>query len=619
MGNSMSVSEDQTKFSPNEVSLTHTIFRFLKELQPDEKYHLSMALVGIAMNAITNMSYPRILGLLIDSSESGQLELDRQGDYHSVVPFYSFKSLYEGISTMSSSCSFNRIFLHSLPIYVGGSLASWFRIYHTHSAIYLIQKRYRRQMFEKLLSQNLLFFQSNTANYFVQKFQKDCQDGPSVLIETLAHLLRCSNSVVVGTYHLFSISSSLAMSMLLSLPLFGACMKLVSSFIKRFQSLKTQKLDSVIAKAEEVISGIENVISFSKEDHEVESFIQDLNKCDEVAYKSNSLDGLLMGSILSTVNLSSLVMIYFGTRMMRSGDMTIGKFASFVLYGGFVGMGLVGLSTVYGKLVKASMSMNSIYSITDLEEKSDEKIILDEVKGSLEVQNVSFKYPSRSDYALKDISMRIEPGEVVAVVGPSGAGKTTLCKLFITIYRPTEGEILVDSTDVSRLSSKWLRDSVFSIVTQEPVLFSTTIEENMKYGNVKATDEEMIEAAKDCNIHEFIDTLPMKYQSEVGTKGVALSTGQKQRICLVRAILKKTPVLILDEPTSSLDGFSEELVTTAIKLTTKDKTVIIITHKPQILNQVSKVAVLNTSLEYFGPLEGAKARSKTFKSLFPSL
>ncbi|UKJ87768.2 ABC transporter [Theileria orientalis] len=532
MGNSISVSEDKTKSSPNEVSLSYSISRFVRELQPDEKYHLSMALVGIVMNALTNMSYPRILGLLIDSSELGGCNLDRPADYNSVVPFYSFKSLYEGISSMSSICSFNRIFMHSLPIYIGGSLASWFRIYHTHNAVYLIQKRYRRQMFEKLLSQNLLFFQSNTTNYFVQKFYKDCQEGPSIIIETLAHFLRCSNSVVVGTYQLFSISSSLAMSMLLSIPLFGASMRLVSSFIKRVQSLKTEKLDSVIAKAEEVISGIENVISFSKEDHEVESFIQNLNTCDEVAYKSNSLDGLLMGSILSTVNLSSLVMIYFGTRKMKTGEMTIGKFASFVLYGGFVGMGLVGLSTVYSKLLKASLSMNSIYSITDLDENSDQTIILDEVKGSLEVQNVSFKYPSRSDYALKDISMKIEPGEVVAVVGPSGAGKTTLCKLLITIYTPTEGEILVDSTDVNRLSSKWLRDSVFSIVTQDPVLFSTTIEENMKYGNMKATDEEMIEAAKDCNIHEFIDTLPMKYRSEVGTKGVALSTGQRQRICL---------------------------------------------------------------------------------------
>uniref|UniRef100_A0A3B0MEV6 ABC transporter, putative n=1 Tax=Theileria annulata TaxID=5874 RepID=A0A3B0MEV6_THEAN len=648
MGNRVSVhSEEVRRYSEN-ASLSESVIRFAKELEPDEKYHLVLGSLGLMANAVTNMLYPRIIGLLIDSSDLSQTSsLEKCPEYSFPLPLFAINNLFSKLDALGSDCLFNRILACSIPLYIVGSMASWFRVYHTQTAIYLIQKRYRRKVFRKILSQNLLFFHSHTCNYLLSKLLNDCEEGPKTLVESQMQFLRCCNSTIGGTCHLFSISAKLALVILVSLPLIGVTIRQLSSMVKRYHSLKKKRLENVMGKckptkAEEVISGIENVISFSNEEYEANSFMNSLNECDEVSIQANSSEGIMMGSILASFNLSTLIMIYFGSKQMRSGSLTVGKFASFIIYGSLIGLGVSGLSKIFTDVVRSTNSMRSVYEITDLKEPEEKLLELEEVEGDLEVGSVFFQFPkiqpvnksqhiSELDNGFEEgelnleneiingVSFKIKAGDVIGIVGPSGAGKTTLCKLIMGIYKPTSGKILLDSNDISNLSSKWLRRSVFSILTQEPILFSMSIEENMKYGNKKATKEQVIEACKQCNLHEFIESLPSKYDTIVGPKGCTLSTGQKQRIALVRTILKESKVLILDEPTSSLDGYSEELVTQAIEMAKNEKTLIIVTHNAEIVKKVNKVLVLNRGMEYFGTVEEAKVNSPTFKLIFPNI
>eukprot|EP00375_Theileria_parva_P003098 XP_765779.1 ABC transporter [Theileria parva strain Muguga] len=631
MGNRVSVPNEEVMKSSDNIPLSTSVIRFARELEPDEKYHLILGSLGLMANAITNMLYPRIIGLLIDSSDLSKApSLEKCPEYFFPFPLFAINNLFSKFDALGSDFLFNRILVCSIPLYILGSMASWFRVYHTQTAIYLIQKRYRRKSFTKLLSQNLFFFHSHTCNYLLSKLLSDCEEGPKALVESQMQFLRCCNSAIGGTCHLFSISAKLALVILLSLPLMGVTIRQLSSMVKRYQTLRKTRLENVMAKAEEVITGIENVISFANEEYESDSFMKSLNECDEVAIRANSSEGIMMGSILATFNLSTLIMIYFGSKQMRSGSLTVGWFFNF--------------SMIYTDVVRGTNSMRSVYEITDLKEPEEKLLELEEVRGDLEVCSLFFQFPeTKPANKLQDIgelrdnddarqgelnlqteiingvSFKIKSGDVIGIVGPSGAGKTTLCKLIMGIYKPTSGEILLDSNDISNLSSKWLRSSVFSILHQEPILFSTSIEENMKYGNKKATKEQVIEASKQCNLHEYIESLPSKYDTPVGPKGCTLSTGQKQRIALVRTILKESKILILDEPTSSLDGYSEELVTQAIEMARNEKTLIIVTHNQEIVKKVDKVLVLNRGMEYFGNVEEAKVNSPTFNLIFPNI
>lgn len=209
--------------------------------------------------------------------------------------------------------------------------------------------------------------------------------------------------------------------------------------------------------------------------------------------------------------------------------------------------------------------MQRVYDIHDLEDVHDEYETLETVTGKLEFENVSFAYGTRADVpVLTDLNLKIEPGEVVAIVGPNGMGKSTTANLLTTLYRPVSGRILLDDVDISTLSSRWIRSKVFTVVTQDPLLFSMSIEDNLRYGNDSVTIEEIHEATKQCDVHDFIESLPDKYQTQVGQRGALLSSGQKQRIALARALLRNTPCLILDEAISAMDGSSEDLVRNVI-------------------------------------------------------
>lgn len=617
--NSVPIKEDTNDTTYKDFSIWEVVRRFVGELNNDEIYYLSVGSCALVVNAITNMLYPKMIGAMIDSAGSGQDDLGCP-QYTLPFPVWNVNPHMAISKGFFPTSLFQKLSFSSLPLYITGSVASWIRVSHINTAIYLIQKRCRQKMFKKLILQGVPFFHTTTSNYLLSKLLIDCEEGPRMMINSYSQFLRSCNSTIGGALQLFCISPSLTLITMLCIPVMGICLVKYSGIVKKASLHKKEMIDSVIGRAEELLNSIENVKNFGQEDFEIQRFSRGLDTCDIFAYKVNNYDGILMGSMLAGFNLCSLVMLYFGAQQLRNGTISLGKLASFVLYGVLLGLGATGFSKIYTETAKASISMKRIYDIHDLQEAEGKEDILENVKGTIELRDVSFRYASRSDVSvLEDINLKIDSGTFVAIVGPSGAGKSTFSKLLTTLYHPTSGTIYLDGVDMQSLNSKWIRQEVFAVVPQEPTLFSMSIGENIMYGSENVSFERVKEVAKLCSIHDFIESLPLAYDTPVGVNGLMLSAGQKQRIALARAILKDTPVLILDEPTSALDGFSEELISTTIDLYKRGRTVIIVTHKVDIAKRADKIIVLNGKIEFCGTISQAGAQSETFSKIFPNI
>jgi ABC-type multidrug transport system fused ATPase/permease subunit len=294
---------------------------------------------------------------------------------------------------------------------------------------------------------------------------------------------------------------------------------------------------------------------------------------------------------------SIVFVIWQGKLMVDTGDMSNENFFSFILYTIFVGGAISNLPDLYAKVQKAVGSTESLMTILDgetedLSLKPIEKPL--NLKGKVNFNNVSFSYETRDDVeVLKGISMNVKAGQQIALVGPSGSGKSTLSALLLQFYKPISGSILFDDKNANEYFLSELRNEM-AIVPQEVILFGGTIKENIAYGNLNASEEEIIEAAKGANAHGFISEFPEGYETYVGDRGIQLSGGQKQRVAIARAILKNPSILILDEATSSLDSESELLVQEALDRLMKGRTSFVIAHRLSTIKNCDKILVLES-------------------------
>jgi ATP-binding cassette subfamily B (MDR/TAP) protein 1 len=347
--------------------------------------------------------------------------------------------------------------------------------------------------------------------------------------------------------------------------------------------------------AEEVISCIRTVVAFGGEDKEAQRYQVELNKAKAVGKKKSFSSGSVLFVTFFIMFSIDALAFWFSGYLVREGASAGKVMTTFfaVLIGAF---SLGTLAPNAEAINEARGAALRVFAIQDRKSAIDslsdegEKPAEETVKGNIEFRNVQFSYPARPDIeVMRNLSLVVNQGETVALVGPSGCGKSTVIQLVQRFYDPAEGQVLVDGHDVKKLNVHWLRKHI-GVVSQEPILFATTIMENIRYGNEDVTEEQIRQAARQANAHDFIMNLPQKYNTLVGERGAQLSGGQKQRIAIARALVRNPKILLLDEATSALDAESEKVVQSALDRARQGRTTIVVAHRLSTIRNATSIA-----------------------------
>jgi ATP-binding cassette, subfamily B, bacterial len=363
--------------------------------------------------------------------------------------------------------------------------------------------------------------------------------------------------------------------------------------IKKASREVRKKEGEITSLVEEVLSSIRVVKAFAREDYEVKRLEEEGLEGVEIALRARNLKSKLTPMVDVIVAVGTCLVLWFGARLVLSGSLSAGSLVVFILYLGKMYKPMQELSKITDTYSKAAVGYERIQEVlqVDKEVKDMRRAIrAPKFRGKIEFDNVSFSYVEDTPI-LKDVSFTIEAKQLVALVGPTGAGKTSIISLVARFYDPTAGVIKIDGTDIRRFQQKSLRQQI-SFVLQETLLFHAPVWKNIAYGKPEASRAEIVRAAEFANASEFIDPLPEGYDTVLGERGMTLSGGQRQRIAIARAIIRDTPLLILDEPTSGLDAASEKLVFEALDRLMQDKTTIVIAHRLSTIRKADCIFVV---------------------------
>ena len=456
----------------------------------------------------------------------------------------------------------------------------------------------RQELFKHLLGLSIRFFENRKTGEITSRLTSDVSVVQSAVSTSLAQLVNQVVLLLGSLILLFITNLRLTLLMLAVVPvvMLGAVM-----FGRRLRKLSTNFQDAVAnanASAEEAIAGIRVVKSFTAEPTESDRYTRQIQESYQLAKRRAVVRGLFISGIFFAMLSAISIVLWYGGRLVFSEAITAGDLAKFLLYTIFVAGAVGSLTGLYSQLQEALGASRRIFELFDTQndlplQSSTRQHKADTQHGSVRFEHVYFQYGDRGDgNVLHDINLTANPGEIIALVGPSGAGKSTLVTLIPRFYDPNEGRILIDNQDIKELELRALR-SLVGIVPQETQLFSGTIMENIRYGRIDATDDEVEAAAKAANAHEFIAGFPQGYETIVGERGVKLSGGQRQRVAIARALLKNPRILILDEATSSLDSESESLVQAALDTLMQGRTTFVIAHRLSTIRNAHKILVLN--------------------------
>jgi ATP-binding cassette, subfamily B, bacterial len=366
--------------------------------------------------------------------------------------------------------------------------------------------------------------------------------------------------------------------------------------IKKSSRAVRKKESELLSIVEEVLTSIRVVKAFAREDYEERRFASQSRENVETALQARSLKAKLSPVVEVIVALGTCLVLWYGARLALSGQLTTGLLIVFLMYLGKMYKPMRDLSKMTDTVSKATVGYERIQEVLEIESRVCDLPRAQKaprLKGKIEFDHVSFGY-EENKLVLKDISLKIEPGQVAAVVGPSGTGKTTIISLISRFYDPGSGQVRIDGKDIRQFTMKSLREQI-SFVLQDTLLFRAPIWENIAYGKPDASRAEIIKAAHVANAHEFIDKMPEGYDTMLGERGVTLSGGQRQRIAIARAVIRDTPILILDEPTSGLDAASEAAVIEALDRLVKDRTTVLIAHHLGTIRHADVIFVVNDS------------------------
>ncbi len=481
-----------------------------------------------------------------------------------------------------------------VAVFAGMGLATMGRAYLFTVAGERVVARLRQALFGALIHQEIGFFDQQRTGELTNRLASDTTVIQKAVTVNVSMLLRFVIQALGAVAILAWLSWKLTIVMLAVVPLVAAGAGLYGRLIRRVSRDVQDALADSTAVAEETLSGVRTVRAFARERHEEGRYGEAVMRAFELARKRAWLGATFQGAVSFAGYGSIAAVLWYGGRMLSSGSMSYGELTSFLLYTFTVAFAIGALSGLWEDFAKALGASERVFELMDRRsEVSGGTAEPSGVVGRVRFEGVGFAYPSRKDQpVLRDLTMQLEPGEVVAVVGPSGAGKSTVAALLSRFYDPDTGRILLDDSPLTELSPDWLREQV-GVVSQEPILFATSIAENIRYGRPDADESEVLAAARAANAHEFVSGFTEGYETLVGERGVRLSGGQKQRIAIARAVLKDPRVLVLDEATSALDAESEHLVQEALDRLMQQRTTLVIAHRLSTVRDADRVVVLD--------------------------
>ena len=455
----------------------------------------------------------------------------------------------------------------------------------------------RRAMSEKMDRLPLKYFDSKTHGEIQSRVVNDIETVNQTLSQSLTQIITSITMIIGILIMMIRINLLMTITALIVLPLSMLVIRLIIGKTQRHFKAQQKYLGEVNSHVEEMYTGHTIVKAFNREDASEEVFDEYNEKLYESAWKSQFLSGLMMPLTNFIGNLAYVAVCILGGHLALNGSITIGNIQAFIQYVRSFNQPVSQVANVANLLQSTAAAAERVFELLDEEEEvSDQKadgtpaLSRENLRGSVGFEHVGFGY--EEELVIKDFNFQVQPGQRVAIVGPTGAGKTTIVKLLLRFYELNQGRITVDGNDIRDYSRKELR-SMFGMVLQDTWLFNGTVRDNIRYGKMDATDEEVVEAAKAAHIHHFIMTQPKGYDMEINEEADNISQGQKQLLTIARAILADTPIMILDEATSSVDTRTEALIQQAMANLMKDRTSFIIAHRLSTIRDADWILVMN--------------------------
>ncbi len=553
--------KDAVKVNKESLSNAMKIFRFVVPY----KWTFILGMVFLLFSNMTTLSFPLLIGEMTKVIEG--------------------KSKYQ----------INEVTVFFFGVLIIQAILSFFRIYTFAQVSEKAMRDVRQTLYAKIITLPIFHFEKRRVGELMSRITSDITQLQDVLSITLAEFFRQIFTLVAGVALITYLSWKLTLFMLATFPVLVISAIVFGKFIRKISKKAQDELANTNIIVEETFQSIQAVKAFTNEQFEVNRYTKSLNKVLQEALKAATLRGGFVSFIIFALFGGIVGVVWFGARLVAQGDLILADLLTFIFYTAFIGGSVGGLGDIYAQLQKTIGASDRILEILQDPSEMD---VTDNSKseaidfGKIEIQDVHFSYPSRpSVEILKGISITIEPGQKVAIVGTSGTGKSTLAQLMMRFYQPNAGAILMGGQNIQDLDVLAWRKMV-ALVPQEVLLFGGSIRENIAYGKPDATEEEIYQAAELAYAKEFIEAFPEKWDTLVGERGVKLSGGQRQRIAIARAILKNPHLLLLDEATSALDSESEKWVQSALEELMKNRTSLIIAHRLSTIRSADQILVM---------------------------